>query len=67
MGNSKIDTSLNRIKIMRNGGQIPCPICKIGKWTAVGNPATTPLFECDNCHQKMILKIVKLDNPVHNN
>ena len=53
----KMTDTQKRILLMRSGEKIDCPICKKGKWAAVGNPKTTPLFQCDNC--KEILSITR--------
>ena len=49
--------SLERLKIMREGGTIPCPLCGKGEWRMI-NPA---VFTCDHCG-KGIVGLVPLED-----
>lgn len=46
-----------KIEKMRNGEKIECPRCKIGFFSAVGDPKTTNVFRCNNCEAAMTLTI----------
>ena len=46
-----------RIERMRNGEKLPCPKCKEGLFSAIGDPKTTNMFGCDKCSAAMTLTV----------
>lgn len=50
-------TNLERIRYMRAGGKIPCPICKSGEWSAVGTPSEARVFRCSHCGRNIIMTV----------
>ena len=51
----KLD-SIERLKILRTGQTLPCPKYS-GRFGAVGDPKTTPIFSCDKCGTSMVFTI----------
>ena len=54
---AQIAAHLERMRRMRNGEKIKCPLCEDGFWSAVGDPKTTKVFRCDGCQKSLVQTI----------
>ena len=46
-----------KIEKMQNGEKIKCTRCEHGYVSAVGDPKTTNVFQCDSCETAMVLTV----------
>lgn len=44
-----------RIRKIRNGEKVQCPLCKKGQIQPIGDRQCTTIFSCDNCKKTLHL------------